>query len=359
MVLTRAMLRRSFRWSLLVWLSVKVAYDFYAWNRVSNKELMLIMEHHVYRHTHNHVDFPVQEKVRSPLVRSIDIMSTGCEDICRDKGQIDLLYIVHSAPHNFNFRTNIRKTFANQTFFPHNEIRIVFLLGKPENEETQSDILLEQTTHGDIVQGSFHDSYRNLTLKAVSGLKWVSENCPNVSFVVKIDDDAFVQTFSILEQYLPRYEKSKRLIFCNEWKEGFMTIRRRGKWKVADDQMKGYYTFPWKYCSGFVVMMTGDLLPLLYKASLAVPILWVDDVYLTGILVSRIKDVKFVNVDLNVYSSLKAPVIQKCFSRPNCRLLFGGSKSLNLDELWQMVLQNRNEHYRRKTQYNRLSFKRV
>ncbi|XP_046556796.1 UDP-GalNAc:beta-1,3-N-acetylgalactosaminyltransferase 1-like [Haliotis rubra] len=301
----------------------------------------------------------MQEEVRSPFVRSAAIVSTGCENICRGKGPIDLLYIVHSAPNNFKFRTNIRKTFANQTFFPHHEIRIVFLLGKPETEVTQLHIIQEQTTYGDVVQGSFQDSYRNLTLKAVLGLKWVSENCPNVSFVVKIDDDTFVQTFSILEQYLPRYKKGKKLIFCNVWKKGYMTIRRQGKWNVADDEMKGYDTFPWKYCSGFVVMMTGDLLPLLYKASLSVPILWVDDVYITGILVSRIKHVKFVNVDLNLHSSLKAPVIQKCFSRPDCRLLFGGSKSLNLEKLWKMVLKSRNEQHRGKTQRHRLPYKRV
>ncbi|XP_067679641.1 beta-1,3-galactosyltransferase 5-like [Haliotis asinina] len=274
-----------FRWILsvliLLWLCVTVAIDYYVWNRISNKELE-------YSQTHTYMDFPIHEDVKSPFIRSSDIVSTGCENTCRGKGTIDLLYIVHSAPNNFDFRTNIRKTFANQTFFPHHEIRIVFLLGKPENEVTQLRILQEQTTYGDVVQGSFQDSYQNLTLKAVLGLKWVSEKCANVSFVVKIDDDTFVQTFSILEQYLPRYKKHKKLVFCNVWKKGDMPIRRQGKWDIVDDEMKGYDRFPWKYCSGFAVMMTGDLLPLLYKASLSVPLLWVDDVYLTGILSPRL-----------------------------------------------------------------------
>jgi len=36
------------------------------------------------------------------------------------------------------------------------------------------------------------DSYNNLTLKSVMMLKWVSANCRSVRYIMKTDDDMFV-----------------------------------------------------------------------------------------------------------------------------------------------------------------------
>ena len=39
---------------------------------------------------------------------------------------------------------------------------------------------------------SFQDSYHNLTLKTVMGLKWTSIFCPHAQFILKTDDDIYV-----------------------------------------------------------------------------------------------------------------------------------------------------------------------
>lgn len=57
------------------------------------------------------------------------------------------------------------------------QIRIVFLLGKTENTETQERIVNESRTHNDLIQESFYDSYNNLTIKSVMMLKWITNNC--------------------------------------------------------------------------------------------------------------------------------------------------------------------------------------
>ena len=51
--------------------------------------------------------------------------------------------------------------------------RLVFMLGESERREKQEDIIREAREHGDIVQGSFRDTYRNLTYKTVMGHVWV------------------------------------------------------------------------------------------------------------------------------------------------------------------------------------------
>ena len=55
----------------------------------------------------------------------------------------------------------------------------------------------ENIQHGDIVQGNFFDSYRNLSYKATMGNLWVSEFCEQAEFVVKTDDDMFIDLFEV------------------------------------------------------------------------------------------------------------------------------------------------------------------
>jgi beta-1,3-galactosyltransferase 1 len=50
----------------------------------------------------------------------------------------------------------------------------------------------ESLQYSDIIQEGFVDSYNNLTLKSVMMLKWVTTNCQSVWYIMKTDDDMFV-----------------------------------------------------------------------------------------------------------------------------------------------------------------------
>ena len=52
----------------------------------------------------------------------------------------------------------------------------------------------ENDQYHDILQGSFKDTYRNMTYKHIMALKWVLYYCPGVHYVLKSDDDTFVNT---------------------------------------------------------------------------------------------------------------------------------------------------------------------
>ena len=56
------------------------------------------------------------------------------------------------------------------------------------------------------------------------------------------------------------------------------------QWAVDDRQFHGMDTFPYDYCSGMAVILSGDLVPALYRAAFFSPVFWIDDVYLFGIL---------------------------------------------------------------------------
>ena len=51
--------------------------------------------------------------------------------------------------------------------------------------------------HGDLVQGNFMDTYRNLTYKTVLGHMWVSSFCSQAEFVVKTDDEIYVDIYGM------------------------------------------------------------------------------------------------------------------------------------------------------------------
>ena len=61
----------------------------------------------------------------------------------------------------------------------------------------QKKIYKESEKYEDIIQGDFIDTYHNLSYKAVMGNVWVSEFCEQAEFVVKADDDQFIDLYEV------------------------------------------------------------------------------------------------------------------------------------------------------------------
>jgi hypothetical protein len=64
--------------------------------------------------------------------------------------------------------------------------RLLFLLGTEAAlaSAAEADLQAENVQHGDLVREDFLDSYENLTLKTVAGLKWTSIFCPQVKYMI-------------------------------------------------------------------------------------------------------------------------------------------------------------------------------
>ena len=102
-----------------------------------------------------------------------------------------------SAPNYFDKRQLLRETWLRHVNDPHYHRGLIdvvgfgFILGQTSNATIQSQIEEESKKYGDILQVEMDDSYRNLTRKSVAFLNWVNSNCPDVDFVLKIDDDEY------------------------------------------------------------------------------------------------------------------------------------------------------------------------
>ena len=107
-----------------------------------------------------------------------------------------LLILVASRTANRKQRDLIRTTWAQQS--RSQEVGTIFILGR-NHIAADSVILHESEKYHDIVQFDFLDTYKNLTIKTVSALKWAKYNCPSVRYILKTDDDTFNNIPGILK----------------------------------------------------------------------------------------------------------------------------------------------------------------
>jgi hypothetical protein len=198
------------------------------------------------------------------------------------------LALVHSKANHFRQRQVIRQTWASQ----HDLIRHVFLVGLADQTglegtmDIQSLLESENAKYSDLVQGDFVDHYRNLTYKNLMGLKWIGQYCPSVRFVLKSDDDAFIDVLQLqkfIERTWPSGPPSETLI-CNVHEDAL--VQRSGKWAVSREEYPSN-TYP-AFCSGLAYVMRPQLASKLFRSASKVPALWVDDVFVTGILAASV-----------------------------------------------------------------------
>ena len=203
------------------------------------------------------------------------------------------LTLVHSAPGNFIKRQVIRKTWASPDIIKKLNIRVVFIVGMTNDSAVDQEISREDKEHKDIVQGNFVDSYRNLTLKHLAGYKWTIRFCNSTRFVMKVDDDAFVDVFKIVSSMKSMFDsrgdrRPAGVLACSLFPDG-TAVKRTGKWALSFEEYSSHHYPP--YCSGIAYFTTPDVVERLFTAAHdpAVRPIWIDDLFVTGILPARIR----------------------------------------------------------------------
>ena len=92
----------------------------------------------------------------------------------------------------------IRETWGNKTLAP-NDFKLIFLVGQSDKSKINELLVEEFQKHNDILQlNNFLDSYDYLTIKVMKGFKWISKYCKNAQYVLRINDDVLVNTFSLM-----------------------------------------------------------------------------------------------------------------------------------------------------------------
>lgn len=138
------------------------------------------------------------------------------------------------------------------------------------------------------------------------GLSWAATRCSSANFIIKVDDDIVFNIASIVE-YLNKFiNVDIRSFLLGYVMKGMKPIRvLANKWFVTMSEYRKAFYPP--FVSGWMYITTPQTAEKLVSQAMTTPYFWIDDVYVTGILASkigiRLKDIKPDNIYLE-YSEL-------------------------------------------------------
>ncbi|XP_002734882.1 beta-1,3-galactosyltransferase 1-like [Saccoglossus kowalevskii] len=203
-----------------------------------------------------------------------------CRHVANKSGSNDvfLLILVASAPRHYTRRMAIRKTWGQPQRlgqYHNRNVITLFLLGKPKNSSIQMALQQEDRIYRDIIEEDFMDSYKNLTLKTIMGLKWAYYYCQEAKYIMKTDDDMLVNTRTIVS-YLEVAETTELMVGWM-FKNPKVVRDPNSKWFVPLEQYP-YALYP-PYCVGTGYVMSADVAFNVYMTSLKTTFFWLEDVY--------------------------------------------------------------------------------
>ncbi|XP_022254990.1 beta-1,3-galactosyltransferase 5-like [Limulus polyphemus] len=192
-----------------------------------------------------------------------------------------LLVLVVSRPLNMEARNAIRETWGKD--LKDKGAKLGFVLGFPTVDSLQRKLLQENSVHKDLIQGNFLDTYFNLSIKTLALLRWASLFCSKVKFVLKSDDDMFINSRALLKVVKTRNDTRTILgLLAHKWPPH---RNKKSKWYVPPE------IYPYEYYPDFLAgpayLISGDATSLLYAARESTVFFYLEDVYITGILAEK------------------------------------------------------------------------
>ncbi|XP_072497840.1 beta-1,3-galactosyltransferase 4 [Notamacropus eugenii] len=274
-------------------------------------------------------------------------------EVCRGSGsQLFLLILVSTAPEHQKQRDAIRASWGTLREVQGHLVRTLFILGKPNYylKNIEDVLKWEAQVQGDIVQAAFMDSYRNLTLKTLSGLAWAARYCPNVHYVLKTDDDVYINVPGLVAE-LDRRGKHMKQDLQQRYPSRDGIVQRDRKAKTGEKELEGAYsTYPpvphlylghihrsvypsrlkgsrhqvsevqWPsargpfppYGSGTGYVLSAPVLRLILRAAGGVPLIPVEDVFV-GVIAKRVGVAP--THSSRIAGAARYPIDRCCFGR--------------------------------------------
>ena len=203
--------------------------------------------------------------------------TSSCADI-----DLVLVAFVVIAPDRFEKRTKIRKTWAN---YSSNNMRVIFSTGMSKNSSVNKLIAKEALLYNDILQLDFIDSYYKIINKVLLSYKWLSSNCPNARYILRINDDVVVNSFSLIK-YLKNAHETRSAVFGNVMYFGLVVRDYKSKFYVPFEKTSKAFYDP--YPEGTSYIITFDLARRFYDLGFdkLEPLTHTEDVFI-GMMVKR------------------------------------------------------------------------
>ncbi|KAK5967371.1 Hexosyltransferase [Trichostrongylus colubriformis] len=183
--------------------------------------------------------------------------------LCSD---VDFVVVVHVRAEDAPSRNFWRNTYGNRDLKNQYNYGILFSIGKPSTLSDQGMIEEEAAECGDILQTDYKDTYRNLTLKHLAELRYLTMTCPRNVVVVKMDDDIALNVrnmFRFIKNNLTSEELyCPRFVTMEEWNKPM------------------YPSYCWIWC--YLAPLTA--VERIISVAHSQRFFWIDDVFITGVL---------------------------------------------------------------------------
>ena len=133
---------------------------------------------------------------------TMDVMNEGHHRSCKG---LTLLIMVSSELSHKTRRDIIRSTYLNQThWWEYSQKRAIsfgmlFIVGRSKNETQMASVMSESKQQGDMLVLDLEESFYSLSYKVMIGFQWVTEHCQGYRFLLKGDDDIFVNIHALME----------------------------------------------------------------------------------------------------------------------------------------------------------------
>ncbi|KAK7929088.1 hypothetical protein WMY93_005483 [Mugilogobius chulae] len=180
--------------------------------------------------------------------------------VCKDSPPFVLL-MVPVAPSDFSSRNIIRSSTG------------------PGSEQLQDRLREENEKYHDLLQSSFTDSYRNLTIKTMVMLEWLEAACSSsVAYVVKVDSDMFLHVPNLVDLLLqPGTPKTNYMTGLVWWHSP--VLRNYGNKFYMPQEVISEPVYP-PYPLGMTYIMSLDLPHKILSASRNIKPIFIEDAYL-------------------------------------------------------------------------------
>ncbi|XP_019387184.1 PREDICTED: beta-1,3-galactosyltransferase 1-like [Crocodylus porosus] len=221
------------------------------------------------------------------------------KDKCKKKTPFLVLLISTKADEK-QHREAIRKTWGNESVVPGIKILCLFMLGFSDKDQNEN-ILQESRKYHDIIQQDFLDTYKNLTLKTMMGIKWIATYCNGTSFIMKTDSNVFVNTIYLIQEVLRPIKSPSQYFFTGCLMKNYEPNRNPdSKWYMPKELYPSD-RYP-DFCSGTGYVFSRAVVPKILSASLKVKYVHLEDIYVAlclerqGITISPPLKQSFFNI---------------------------------------------------------------
>ncbi|KAG7158211.1 N-acetyllactosaminide beta-1,3-N-acetylglucosaminyltransferase 2-like [Homarus americanus] len=216
--------------------------------------------------------------------------------LCKENSQI--FVFINSRVNNTYNRHKIRETYLKKLI--EHTIPYGFLISKPEGKIAMQLLKAENDKFGDVVVTGSEESYFNLTLKTAHLLHWAATNCLSSTYIVKVDDDVYVNVEMLLHVLsVPRNYTilGKVCTSCVPFRGAPLSLGKALRFfsNVATTRHMPLTAFP-PFAMGPSYVITPDMIPLLMEAAQQMVHFSYEDVFWTGLAVEVVNGESGLNI---------------------------------------------------------------